>query len=174
MLREIWKGTLTNCMMALGTMSVRSVDILHQSEKDHLKQCMRGKWFMFNVSYGPMHSFNVFLQPFLMQHIYIFSWCSSIWLFKLLKKVIKGVCVWRVIWKGILMNCMRTLGTMSVRSVDILHQSEKDHLKQCMRRKWVMFKVSNVPMHSFNVFLQVTPFWCSLSTVFTYTFSWYS
>ena len=149
-------------------MSVRSVDILHQSEKDHLKQCMRGKWFMFNVSNGPMHSFNVFLQPFLMQHIYIFSWCSSIWLFKLLKKVIKGVCVWRVIWKGILMNCMRTLLTMSLRSVDIPHQSERDHLKQCMRRKWFMFNVSNGPMHSFNVFLQ--PFlmqhicifsWCS-------------
>ena len=29
--------------------------------------------FMFNVSNGPMHSFKVFLQPFLMQHIYIFS-----------------------------------------------------------------------------------------------------
>ena len=154
MLRVIWKGTLINCMRTLGTMFVRSVDILHQSEKDHLREYMRTDDSCSNFLV-PMLSFNVFLQLFLMQHIYIFSWCSSIWLFKLLKKVIKGVCVWRVIWKGILMNCMRTLGTMSVRSVDILHQSERDHLKQCMRRKWFMFmfNVSNGPMNSFKVFL---------------------
>ena len=32
------------------------------------------------------------------------------------------------------MNCMRTVGTIFVRSVDILHKSEKEHIKEYMRK----------------------------------------
>ena len=50
---------------------------------------------------------------------------------------------------------MRTLGIISVRSVDILHQTEKDHLKDLgvheineSCSKFVMFSIL---MHPFNV-----------------------